>query len=58
MKQYPHRIIVSAAVTLLLLSACAPEIGSDEWCAALNDKDKNEWTIGETKDYAKHCIFK
>lgn len=46
--------------TLLALSlgACAPEVGSEEWCAKLKAKPKGDWTINEAADYAKHCIFK
>lgn len=51
------KIILAFTVTLLL-SACAPEIGSKEWCENLKEKPKGDWTITETKDYAKHCLFK
>ncbi len=40
------------------LTACSPEIGSEKWCSILEDKPKGDWTMNETKDYAKHCIFK
>ena len=40
------------------LSACAAEVGSDDWCVDLKEKPKGDWTITESKDYAKHCIFK
>ncbi len=39
------------------LTGCSPEIGSEKWCSNLKDKPKGDWTINETKDYAKHCIF-
>jgi Protein of unknown function (DUF3012) len=42
----------------LLLSACAPEVGSEDWCSALKEKPKGDWTTNEAKDFAKHCIFK
>lgn len=45
-------------VAMLLLSACAPEVGSDKWCANLKAKSKGDWTANETVDYAKHCLFK
>lgn len=53
MKKFVFAILVS-----ILLSACAPEIGSDEWCVNLKEKPKGDWTITETKDYTKHCLFK
>ena len=39
------------------LSACSPEMGSEEWCEDLKEKDKGEWTLDETAEYAKSCIF-
>ena len=52
---------VSLAMSLALLlplSACAPEVGSDKWCANLKEKPKGDWTANEAADYAKHCLFK
>lgn len=43
---------------LLSLSACAPEIGSDQWCANLKAKPKGDWSTNEAVDFAKHCILK
>lgn len=43
---------------VLMLSACAPEVGSEEWCEDLKEKDKGDWTTNEMSDYAKHCMFK
>lgn len=40
-----------------LITACSPEVGSEQWCANMKKKPKGEWTLEETKDYAKHCIF-
>lgn len=41
-----------------LLSACAPEVGSPDWCKSIETKPKGEMTMNEAKDYAKHCVFK
>jgi hypothetical protein len=43
---------------LLSLSACAPEVGSDKWCANLKAKPKGDWSTNEAVDFAKHCILK
>ncbi len=40
------------------LTACSPNIGSQEWCTELRDKPKGEWTVNELSDYTKHCLFK
>lgn len=44
--------------SLILITACAPEVGSKDWCAQLKEKPKGDWTATEAKDYAKHCLFK
>ena len=49
------KLIIVGAITLL--AACSPDIGSEEWCADLKEKSKGDWTVNETKDYAKHCLF-
>lgn len=41
-----------------ILTACAPAVGSKEWCEDLKEKDKSDWTAEEAKDFAKHCIFR
>lgn len=41
-----------------LVAACAPEIGSPEWCKSVEEKPKGDLTMNEAKDYAKHCVFK
>ncbi|MBQ0796682.1 MULTISPECIES: DUF3012 domain-containing protein [Zhongshania] len=41
-----------------LVSACAPEVGSDAWCAGMDKKAKGDWSGNEATDYAKNCVFK
>jgi hypothetical protein len=45
-------------LSCLLLSACAPKIGSPEWCENMEAKAKGDWSLNEAKDYAKHCVLK
>ncbi len=54
------RILTSLLVvaSALILSACAPEVGSPEWCKSVEEKPKGDLTLNEAKDYAKHCVFK
>jgi len=47
-------IMAFAAATL---TACAPEVGSEKWCAKMKEKPKKDWTAEEAGDYAKHCVF-
>lgn len=46
------------AMVVQLLVACAPEVGSPEWCDSIKEKPASEMTMNEAKDYAKHCILK
>lgn len=49
--------LMAVAGVALALGACAPEVGSEKWCAAMKEKPKGDWTGSEAKDYGKHCIF-
>ena len=40
------------------ISGCAPEVGSDKWCAKMNEKPKGDWSTNELSDFTKHCVFK
>ena len=52
-------VYLAAPIALLLgLSACAPEVGSDKWCANLKEKPKGDWSANDAANYAKHCILK
>ncbi len=53
--------ILKAVITflfVLLLTACAPEVGSDAWCEDMAEKSKGDWTSNEAAEFAKSCIFK
>ena len=50
--------LLSILFATLILSACAPEVGSPDWCKSIEEKPKGELTMNEAKDYAKHCVFK
>lgn len=52
------RCVLLCAISLLGLTACAPEVGSEKWCANMKAKPKGDWTANEAADYAKHCVFK
>jgi hypothetical protein len=49
--------LVGVFMVTLFLSSCAPEIGSEKWCADMKEKSKADWTATQAKDFAKHCIF-
>ncbi|MGV8835318.1 DUF3012 domain-containing protein [Cellvibrio sp.] len=50
--------LLLVATLVHLVSACAPKVGSPEWCKSIEEKPKGELTMNEAKDYAKHCVFK
>lgn len=51
------RSIALSLSLLTLLAACSPEVGSEKWCSAMDNKPKGDWTANEATDYAKHCLF-
>jgi len=39
------------------LVACAPEVGSERWCANMRDKPRGDWSANEALDFARHCVL-
>lgn len=52
------KTLLTVATSLIVLTACSPEVGSDKWCLQMEDKPKGDWTTNQASDYAKHCVFK
>jgi hypothetical protein len=57
MSRIQNTVTLATIAVLTLLVACAPEVGSEDWCAAMKQKPKGEWTANEAADYAKHCLL-
>lgn len=55
MKLLPVVALVFSAP--LVLSACSPKVGSDQWCADTKAKPSGDLTANEIKNYAKHCLI-
>jgi hypothetical protein len=49
---------ISVAMVTLFALACAPEVGSDAWCAEMKETPKGEWSANDAADYARHCVLK
>ena len=49
------RLLILSSV--LALAACAPEPGTEKWCAAKQEQPKSEWTGPDAATYAKNCII-
>jgi hypothetical protein len=43
--------------SFLLITACSPEVGSEDWCQMMKDKAKGDWTANEAADFTRFCIF-
>lgn len=44
-------------ISIMLVSACSAEPGSDKWCAAKKEQPKSEWTGSDAKTFAKSCLL-
>lgn len=49
--------VAGLAVVALGLTACDPEVGSEEWCLAMKEKPKGDWSANEAADFAKNCVL-
>jgi hypothetical protein len=54
-KHFPAALLV---ISVMFLSACAPKVGSEQWCADMKGKPKGDWTANQAVDFAKHCVLK
>lgn len=52
-----RRMFFTLLLGVLSLTACAPEVGSERWCAKMNETPKGDWTANEAADYARHCLI-
>ncbi|MGV6826791.1 MAG: DUF3012 domain-containing protein [bacterium] len=51
------KMILSAGSLALIVSGCAPQVGSEAWCDDMEAKPKGDWTANEAADYTKFCIL-
>ncbi len=51
------KIILLLLLSLGLLSACQPEVGSPAWCEKMEKTPKGDWTANEAADYMKYCVL-
>lgn len=50
--------LILLPMTLALLAACKPAVGSKAWCEDMEAKPKGEWTANEAADYLQHCLIR
>lgn len=46
------------SIFILTVTACSPEVGSDQWCADMKATPSGDWTANHAADYGKHCLLK
>ena len=51
-------VYLGAFAAAMLLGGCSPEVGSKAWCEAMDKKPNGDWTMNETAEYAKNCVFR
>ncbi|HEY9163194.1 MAG TPA: DUF3012 domain-containing protein [Magnetovibrio sp.] len=39
------------------VTACAPDVGSPEWCEQMKEKPKGDWSANEAAEFAKNCLM-
>ena len=42
--------------SIVLLSACSAEPGSEKWCEAKKEQSKSEWSGSDAKTYTMNCL--
>ena len=42
--------------SIVLLSACSAEPGSEKWCEAKKEQSKAEWSTNDAKTYTMKCL--
>ncbi|NOQ76795.1 MAG: DUF3012 domain-containing protein [Methylococcaceae bacterium] len=47
-----------ALAFLVSITACSPEVGSDQWCNNMKEKPKGDLTFNDAGNFAKHCLLK
>jgi hypothetical protein len=48
---------ILAIGSIVLLSACSVEPGSEKWCATMKETPKGDWTASDAGTYAKNCVI-
>jgi len=49
--------LAAGLMVIAFVAGCSPEVGSERWCRTMEDKPKGDWTLSETRDYARYCML-
>jgi len=55
-QQYLQFMLLICAA--FFLGGCEPEVGTEQWCLKMQEKEKSDWSANEAGDFAQHCLFK
>ena len=58
MRTYQYCLIALSMTLAFGLTACSPEVGSEDWCTDMKATPKGDWTLQQTADFTKHCIVR
>jgi len=47
-----------ALAFLVSITACSPEVGSEQWCSKMKETPKGEWSMNDAGDFTQHCLLK
>lgn len=60
MKQLDMKATTFAAILAgaMLLTGCAPEVGSPDWCEDMKGKETGDWTANEVAEFTRSCLIR
>lgn len=50
--------LLAGAMLIFAVTACTPEVGSDQWCSKMKATPTGDWTANQAANFAKHCLLK
>jgi len=51
------RALLTVLAVIAVITGCSPEVGTERWCNKMDKKPKGDWTLEETRDYARYCVL-
>ena len=48
---------MTVLAVIAVITGCSPEVGTERWCNKMDKKPKGDWTLEETRDYARYCVL-
>ena len=51
------RALLTVLAVIAVIGGCSAEVGTERWCNKMDKKPKGDWTLEETRDYARYCVL-